>query len=126
LGKEPQELKRLSKFIPKRWIFFRTIPIDIPVAAVMMTSYSEEVRTLKTSKVKFVRTSTSSTSNVVPRTLQVREATFTPVPSKDRRILPSRSQSQSDSTSNGTESQVHCGPITRSSVKTLTYTEITL
>jgi len=92
----------------------------------MMTSYSEEVTAPKTRKVKFVRPSTSSIPTVVPRTLQVREATSTPVPSKGRRILPSRSQSQSDSTSNGAESQVYSRPITRSRAKILTYVEVTL
>jgi len=38
--------------------------------------------------------------------------------------LPSRSQSQSDLTSNGAESQVYSGPITRSKAKTLTYAEV--
>jgi len=76
-----------------RWIFFETIPIDIPVAEVMMTSYSEEVTAPKTLKVKFVRPSASSTPTRLPKPLQVREASSTPVPSKRRRILPSRSQS---------------------------------
>jgi len=96
------------------------------MAAVMMTPYSEEVTAPKTPKVKFIRPSASSTPTMVPRTLQVREATSTPVSTKGRRILSSRSHSQSDSTSNRVNSQVHSGSITRSRANTLTYAEVTL
>jgi len=66
-----------------------------------MTSYSEEKTAPKTPKVKFIKPAASSTLTMVPRTLQVIEATPPPVPAKGRRILPSRSQSQSDLTSEG-------------------------
>jgi len=87
----------------------------------MLTSYSEEVLTPKTAKVKFVKPSTSSTPIMVFRTLQVREATRPPVPIKDSKILPSRSQSQSDLTLNEVESQAYSGLITRLRAKELTY-----
>jgi len=75
LGKELQELKSSSSSIHK-YIFIGNIRIDIPVAEVMMTSYSEEVTTPKTTKVKFIKPSTSSIPIMVPRTL------------KSRRLLP--------------------------------------
>jgi len=96
------------------------------MAVIMITFYSEEVTAPKTPQVKFVRPSASSIPTVVPRTLQLREATSTPIPSNGRRISPSGSQSQSDLTSNGAESQVYSGLITRSSAKTLIYAEVTL
>ena len=90
-GEGTSGIKNAPQVQPPRRIFFGTIPIDILVAEVMMTSYSEEVTATKTPKVKFVRPSASSTPTVVPGTLQVREATSTPIPSKGKRILPSRS-----------------------------------
>ena len=45
----------------------RTIPIDIPIAQVMMISYSEDETTPKTLKVKFIKLSTLSTPIMVPR-----------------------------------------------------------
>jgi len=62
---------------------------------------------------------------MVPRPLQVMEATPPQGPIKDRRILPPRSQRQSDLTSETVESQVYSGAITRSIAKTLTYVEAT-
>jgi len=106
-------VKNAPKAQSTRRIFMGSIPIDIPIAEVMMTSYSEEVTTPKTAKVKFVKPSTSSSPVMVLRTLQVKEATHPPVPTKSRKILPSRAQSQSNLTSNGAESQVYSGPITR-------------
>ena len=92
----------------------------------MMTSYSEEVTTPKTVKVKFIKPSTLSTPIMVPRTLQAKKATHPLVPIKDRKILPSKSQRKSDLTSKGRESQAYNGSITRSRAKALTYTEETL
>jgi len=119
-------VKNALQVWPTRRIFLGTIPIDIPAAELMVTSYSEGITAPKTLKVKFVKPSASSIPTVVPETLQVRETTSAPVPLKGKRILPFRSQSQSDSTSNGAESQVYSGPITRLRAKTLTYTELTL
>jgi len=58
-----------------------------------MTSYSEEEMTPKTLRVKFVKLSASSTPIMVPRPLQVMEATRHQGLTKDRWILPLRSQS---------------------------------
>jgi len=63
---------------------------------------------------------------MVPRALQVREATLPPVLPKDRRISPCRSQSQGDLTSEGVGSQACSRSITRSRAKALTYVEVTL
>jgi len=109
-----------------RHIIIGIIPIDIPIAEVIITFYSEEVTTSKTPKVKFIKPSASSIPTMVPRTLQVREATPSLVPAKGRRILPSRSQSQSDLISEGVRSQVYSGRITRSKDKALTYAAVTL
>jgi len=92
----------------------------------MMTSYSEERTTPKIAKVKFVKPLTSSIPVMVPRTLQVKEATPPSVPIKSRKILPFGAQSQSDLTSNEAESQTYNGPITRSRPKALTYDEVSL
>jgi len=54
------------------------------------------------------------------------EATLPRGLTKGRRILPPRSQSQSDLTLEGVESQVYNGPIIRSRDKTLTYAEMIL
>jgi len=125
-GEGTSGVKKAPKAQSTRRIFVRSIPIDIPIAEVMMTSYSEEVTTPKTAKVKFVKSSTSSTPVMVPRTLQFKEATPPPVPMKSRKILPSGAQSQSDLNSNRAESQTYSGPITRSRAKALTYAEVTL
>jgi len=125
-GEGTSGVKKAPQAQPIRRIFIGNIPIDIPIAEVIMTSYLEEVTTAKTAKVKFVKHSNSSTPIMVLRTLQVREATPPPVPIKGRKILPSRSQSQSDLTSNGLESQAYNGSITRSRAKALTYAEVTL
>jgi len=63
------------------------------VAEVMITAYLKEETTSKTLKVEFIKPSTSSTPTMVPRLIPVTEATPPPVPTKDGRILPSRSQS---------------------------------
>jgi len=82
-------VKKAPKAQSTRRIFIGSVPIDIPIVEVMMTSYSEEVTTPKTAKVKFVKPSTSSTPVMVPRTLQVKEATPPPVPIKaGRYCLP--------------------------------------
>ena len=120
-GKGTSGVKKAPQAQCIRRIFIRNIPIDIPVVKVMMTSCSEEVTTPKIAKVKFVKPSTSSTPIMVFRTLQVREATRPPVPIKDSKILPSRSQSQSDLTLNEVESQAYSGLITRLRAKELTY-----
>jgi len=91
-----------------------------------MTSYSKEVTTPKTAKVKFVKPSTSSTPIMVPKSLQVRETTRPPVPIKGRKTLPSKAQSQSDITSTGVESQAYSGLITRSRAKALSYALVTV
>ena len=72
-------VKKDSKAQSTRRIFIGSVPIDIPIVEVMMTSYSEEVTTPKATKVKFVKPSTSSTPVMVPRTLQVKETTPPPV-----------------------------------------------
>jgi len=90
-GEGTSRVKKAPQVHPTRRIFFGTIPIDIPIAEIMMTSYAEEVITPKIPKVKFIRPLVSSTPTVVPGTLQVREATSMPVPLKGKRILPSRS-----------------------------------
>jgi len=92
-GEGTSGVKKAPKAQSTRRIFIGSIPIDIPIAEVMMTSYSEEVIAPKTAKVKFVKPSTSSTSIMVPRTLQVKEATSHPVPIKSRKILSSKAQS---------------------------------
>ena len=74
-----------------------------------MASYSEEETVPKTPKLKFIKPSTSSTPTMVPRPLQVNGATLPRVPTKDRRVLPPKSQSQNDLTSEGVESQVYSG-----------------
>jgi len=109
-----------------RRVFIGTIPLNIPVAKVMMISYSEQVIAPKISKAKFVKHSAPSTPTIVPRSLQVRKVTPPPVLAKCRRILPSRSQSKSDLTSKGVGSQVYSGSTTRSRAKRLTYAEVTL
>ena len=76
----------------------------------MMTSYSEEETTPKTLKVKFVKISTSSNPTMLPRPQQVKKATPPQVPTKGKRMLPPRSQGQSDLTSEGVESQVYSSP----------------
>ena len=58
--------KKAHRAQSTRMIFIGNIPIDIPIAEVMMTSYSEEVTTPKTAKVKFVKHLTSSTPVMVP------------------------------------------------------------
>jgi len=120
-GEGTSGVKKPPKAQSTRRIFNESIPIDIPIAKVMMTSYSEEVTTPKITKVKFVKPSTSSTPIMVPKTLQVKEASPPPVPIKSRKILPSRAQIQSDLTSNGAELKAYSGPITRSRAKALTY-----
>jgi len=69
-------------------IFIGTVSIDIPIAEVMMTSYSEEGLAPKTPKMKFFKLLASSTPTRVPRPLQVVEATPARGPTKGRRILP--------------------------------------
>jgi len=103
-GEGTSGVKKAPQVCPRRRIFIETIPVDIPVAEVMMTSYSEEEIIPKTTKVKFVKPSTSSTSTMVPRLLQV--TTTTPPQSliTGRRILPPRPQNQSDLTPKGIES----------------------
>jgi len=95
-GEGTSGVKKTPKVQSTRRNFIGSIPIDIPIAEGMMTSYSEEVTMPKTAKVKFVKPSTSSTPVMVPRTLQVKKATPPPVPIKSRKILSSRAQSQSD------------------------------
>jgi len=68
-GEGTSGVKTAPKAQSTRRIFIRSVPIDIPIAEVMMTSYSEEVTTPKAAKVKFVKISTSSTPVMVPRTL---------------------------------------------------------
>jgi len=67
-------VKKDSKAQSTRRIFIGSVPIDIPVVEVMITSDSEEVTTPKAAKVQFIKPSTSSTPIMVPRTLQVKEA----------------------------------------------------
>jgi len=97
-------VKKAPQALYTRRVFIGTIPIDIAAPKMMMTSYLEEVTTPKTSKVEFVKPSASSTPTIVSRTLQIREATPPPVLGKGWSILPSRSQSQSDLTSEGVRS----------------------
>ena len=125
-GEITSGVRKASQSHSTRRIFIETIRIDILVAKVMMTSYSEEEITPKTSKVKFIKPSTSSTRTMVPRPLQVREVTPPSVPTKRRRILRFSSQSQSDVTSCGVESQAYSGSIARSRAKVLAYAEVTL
>jgi len=91
-----------------------------------MASYLEGEIAPKTPKVKFVKPLVSSTPTMVPRSVQVMEATPPRGPAKGRRILPPRSQSQSDLTSYMNESQVYSSPITKSRAKVVTYIEVTL
>jgi len=91
-----------------------------------MTSYLEEETTPKTLKVKFIKPSSSSIPTMVLRPLKVTEATPPRTLTKGRRILPLRSQRQSDLTSEGVESYVYSGLITRSRAKALTYAEVSL
>jgi len=65
-GKGTSGAKKASQAQSTRRIFIGSIPIDIPIVEVMMTSYSDEVTTPKTAKVKFVKPSTSSTPIMVP------------------------------------------------------------
>jgi len=125
-GEGTSGVKKAPQVFPTRWIFIGTIPVDIPAAEVMMTSYSEEETMPKTAKVKFVKPSTSSTSTMGPRLLQI--TTTTPPQSliKGRRILPCRPKNQSDLTSEGIKSQAYSGPITRSRAKALSYPEVAL
>jgi len=111
---------------PTRWILIGTIRIDIPVAEVMMTPYSDVEIIPKTAKVEFVKPSTSSTSTMVPRLLQVTTTTPPQSPTKGRRILPPRPQKQSDLTFEGIKSQAYNGSITRSRAKALSYAEVAL
>jgi len=53
-GEGPSGVKKTLQVRPTRQILIGTIPVDIPVAEVMVTSYSEEVTAPKTLKVKFV------------------------------------------------------------------------
>jgi len=59
-------VKKAPQVHSTRQIFIKTIPIDIPIAEIMMTSYLEERTMPKTSKVKFVKPSTSSTPTMIP------------------------------------------------------------
>ena len=68
-GEGTSGVKKAPKAQSTKRIFIGSVPIDIPIAEVMMTSYSEEVTTPKAAKVKFVKPSTSSTPVMVPRTL---------------------------------------------------------
>jgi len=52
-GEGTSGVKKAPKAQSTRRIFIGSIPIDIPIAEVMMTSYSEEVTTPKAVKVKF-------------------------------------------------------------------------
>ena len=113
-GEGTSRAKKAPQAQSTRRIFIGSTPIDIPVVEVMMTSYSEEVTTLKIAKVKFVKPSTSSTPIMAPKTVQVKEAAPLPIPIKGKTISSSKSQSQSDLTSNGAESQGYSGSITRS------------
>jgi len=62
---------------------------------------------------------------MAPRPLQFDEAALPRVPPKCRRVVPPKSQSQSDLTSERIKSQVYSGSITRSRAKALTYAEVT-
>jgi len=119
-------VKKAPQVRSMRWIFIGTIPIDILIAEVMMASYSEEETVPKTPKLKFIKPSTSSTPTMVPRPLQIDKATLHRVLTKDRRVLPPKSWSQSDLTSKRGGSQVYSGSITRSRAKALTYAEVIL
>jgi len=109
-----------------RRIFIETIPIDIPIAEVMMTSYSEEGTIPKTSKIKFFKLSISSAPTIVPRPLQVDKAALPQVPIKGRSVLSPKSHNQSDLILEGIEPQVYSGSITRSMAKALIYAEVSL
>jgi len=76
-----------------RQIFIGTTPIDIPIAEVMMTSYSKEGIIPKTSKIKIFKLSTLSTPTMILRPLQVDGAILPQVPIKGKRVLSPKSQS---------------------------------
>jgi len=125
-GEGTSGVKKVPQAQSIRRIFIGYILIDILVAEVMMTSCLEDVTTPIIAKVKFIKPSTTSIPPMVLRTLQIRESTPSPVPIKGKKILHSRTQSQSDLTSNGVELQVYSDSITRLRAKALTYDEVTV
>ena len=125
-GEGTSGIKNASQVRSTWWIFIGTIPIDIPIAQVMMTSYSEEEMVPKTPKVKFVNSLALSNPTMVPRPLQIAEATLPRVLVKSMRTLLSGSHIQTDLTSKRSGSQVYSGLITRSRAKALTYAKMTL
>jgi len=125
LGEGTSGVKSALQVSSTKWIFIETIPIDIPIGEVIITSYSEEKMAPKTPKAKFVKSLASSTPSMVARQLQFMVAASSWGAPNGWGIFPPKSQSQSDLTST-VESQVYSGLITRSRATSLTYIKVTL
>jgi len=69
LGEGTSGVKKAPQVHLIRWIFIGTIPIDIPIAEVMMTSYSKEKIAPKTPKVKLIKPLASSTRTIASRSV---------------------------------------------------------